>query len=78
MTRRQILKLLASGLIGHTLDVDKLLWIPEQKTIFLPSEISWIHKPSTSEILALELKRIMPKLKELFERDDMFYKLINK
>lgn len=36
MDRRGFLKLLASGAVGAAVDVDKLLWIPGAKTIFLP------------------------------------------
>jgi len=75
VSRREFLQLLAAGVIGHTLDVDKLLWVPGQKTIFLPS-VDIIH-PSISEIVALELERMLPKIKNLFERDDAFYKRIS-
>jgi hypothetical protein len=71
MNRRELLRLLAMGVIGHTLDVDKLLWIPGQKKIFLPSP-----GVNVSEILATEWERVIPKVKELFEREDHFYRLI--
>lgn len=35
MDRRHLLRLLASGLLGSTLDVDRLLWVPGAKRIFL-------------------------------------------
>ena len=54
MNRRELLKLLALGVVGHTLDVDRLLWVPGQKTIFLPTLIT----PSDSELLALELAKM--------------------
>lgn len=41
MNRRQLLKLLASGVVGlasDVIDVDRLLWTPDSKTIFLPSD----------------------------------------
>lgn len=71
MNRRQLLKLLALGVAGHTLDIDRLLWVPGSKTIFIPS-------PSISlgEIVALEFERIIPHLRNLFERDDTFYRLL--
>lgn len=72
MNRRSLLKLLSTGVIGHTLDIDRLLWVPGQRTIFLPS----LHRLTTSEIVALEIERILPHLRVLFERDDTFYKLI--
>lgn len=41
MNRRGFLKALLSGTAGavaaHTLDLDRLLWVPGEKTIFLPS-----------------------------------------
>lgn len=39
MNRRSFLSLLGSGALGaaaHTLDLDRLLWVPGKKTIFLP------------------------------------------
>ena len=71
-TRRSFLKLLALGVIGHELDIDRLLWVPGQKTIFLPAS----KGVSLSEIVALEMERMIPKLRTLFERDDMFYTAI--
>ena len=73
-TRRGFLRLLASGAVGYALDVDKLLWVPGAKTFFLPS----IKKLTTAEILDLELKRISPRIMQLFARDDAFYQTINK
>lgn len=37
LSRRNLLKLIASGVVGHTLDIDRLLWVPGEKTIFIPS-----------------------------------------
>ena len=71
MNRRELLKLIASGAIGHTLDLDRLLWVPGAKKIFIPS--SGI---SISSIISLELKRITPHLQMLFERDSAFYRAI--
>lgn len=78
MNRRQLLKLLVSGVVGHTLDVDRLLWIPNRIKYFLPSDVSWIHKPSIAEIIAVEQLRLIPNIKALFERDDLFYKSIER
>lgn len=36
-SRREFLRLLASSTLAHTLDIDKLLWVPGAKKIFLPS-----------------------------------------
>jgi hypothetical protein len=75
LNRRNLLKLLSLGVVGHTLDIDKLLWVPGQKTIFLPP-----YKPgiSMAQIISIEMERIIPKLKMLFERDDLFYRALNK
>ncbi len=37
MRRRDFLRLLASGVVGSHIDVDRLLWEPNKKTIFLPT-----------------------------------------
>ena len=41
MDRRSFLSLFGAAAIGATLDPEKLLWIPGQKTIFLPSATSF-------------------------------------
>jgi hypothetical protein len=76
-SRREFLRLLALGVAGHTLDVDRLLWVPGRKTIFLPP-VSPIQGISISAIVADEMARILPNIKQLFERDDTFYKAIEK
>lgn len=65
--------------VAHTLDIDKLLWVPGQKTIFLPpiNEYSKIIGLTHSQIIAMELERITPHIKSLFERDDMFYRVLS-
>lgn len=74
--RRFFLRLIASGALGATLDVDKLLWIPGQKKIFLPP-LPRLNILSNVEIVAMELERILPHMKSLFERDDIFYRTIS-
>ena len=69
MNRRELLKLLLSGAAGYALDVDRLLWVPGVKKIFIPS-----GNISISSIVDIELKRITPKMISLFERDDTFYR----
>jgi hypothetical protein len=78
MNRRQLLKLLASGLVGSTLDVDRLLWIPNTKTIFLPSIIKPRSSLTVSMIMEAELARIYPHIRSLFERDDILYRAITR
>ena len=70
-TRRELLKLLALGVAGHTLDIDRLLWVPGEKTIFLPT--APINQLTMADIVAIELRRITPKMKALFESDYTFY-----
>ena len=76
MDRRGFLRLLALGLVGSQVDVDKLLWVPGEKKIFLPTPS--IYKLSDAQIVALEMERILPQIRTLFERDDIFYKFIEK
>ena len=65
-----------SGVIAsHELDIDKLLWIPGEKKIFLPSYPQHI---SMAQIVDIELQRVLPKIRTLFERDDYFYAVIRK
>jgi hypothetical protein len=75
MNRRDFLKLLLSAPIAYELDIDKLLWIPGKKTIFLPPPKKIL---TITEIWEAELARIGPKIATLFERDDLFYKVLDK
>lgn len=59
------------GVIGHELDIDKLLWVPGKKTIFLPSS----SPLSYSSIVAAEWERMVPRIRTIFEMDNAFYKV---
>lgn len=72
MNRRQLLKLLLTGGAGLTLDLDRLLWIPNTKKIFLPTKSGL----TTSQIIEAEFNRIIPHIERLFERDDTFYQVL--
>jgi len=72
VNRREWLKLILSGAAGLALDPEKLLWVPGQKTIFIPSGKILTY----SQIVSMEYARIIPHLNNVFERDDMFYKVI--
>jgi len=72
MNRREWFKLMMTGAAGLVLDPDKLLWVPGQKTIFIPSGRSLTY----SQIVSAEYERILPHIRTLFERDDIFYKTI--
>lgn len=63
------------GLVGHTLDIDRLLWVPGAKKIFIPSA-SQVRFFSSSMIVEIEMNRIASKLRLLFERDNTFYTTI--
>lgn len=73
LNRRTFLRFLASGVAGTVasaeLDIDRLLWVPGTKTFFIPSNPTL----TMSQIVAMELDRIMPTLITLFDRDDTFY-----
>ena len=74
--RRDFLRLLASGVIGTIasaeLDIDRLLWVPGEKTISIPS-----GHLSEAQIVATELERISSQITSLFYRDDTFYDLLS-
>jgi len=83
MNRRQLLKLLAAGGVGsissHVLDIDRLLWVPGAKTIFIPAPPPVVVATGHITVAMIEqaYQNIMlPRIRELFERDDVFYKLI--
>jgi hypothetical protein len=71
MNRRTLLKLLASGVIGHTLDIDRLPWVPGEKSIFIPSATKIVTE---SDIVAIEIERVLPYIRAMFERDDIFWR----
>ena len=60
MRRRDFLHVLSAALAGAVLDPERLLWVPGQKTFFLPSQMSselgvalrfiqgWTTSPHTS------------------------------
>jgi hypothetical protein len=70
LTRRDFLRLIALGVVAQELDIERLLWVPGEKTIFLPTNPTI----SLSQIVATEIERMLPKIRTLFERDDIFYR----
>lgn len=81
MNRRDFLKgILTASAAVYTIDIDKLLWVPGEKKIFIPNrnEIKTFSKNyiSESDIIAAELARISWMLPTLFERDDKFFNSI--
>jgi len=77
MKRREFLKLLGTGVaglvVGSELDLDRLLWVPNTKKIFLPSRTGLTE----SQIIAAEFERIVPHIQRLFERDNLFYQVLD-
>lgn len=73
MTRRGLLRLLGAGLIGHTLDVDKLLWVPGQKTIFLPPVASYTRLETMDKVLR---EYYLPGVRRMLERENALYTLM--
>lgn len=72
MNRRNFIKLLGLG--------TGALLVPEpvRKYFFFGGVKTRIYRPNISEIVALEYERMIPKVAELFERDDIFYAQIAK
>ena len=61
---------MAAGLVGHTLDIDKLLWVPGAKTFFLPSARQLL----LHDIITDEVGKYYSQLDgSLFDRDEVFY-----
>ena len=76
MRRRDFLQILLGSAAASYIDYEKLLWIPGEKTIFIPAAQPTFRFLTMQEIVALELERVAPHLRTMFERDDMFYKHI--
>ncbi len=74
MNRRAFLSLLGLGATGFVIDPERLLWVPGQKTIFLPPQVRLL---SMSEIVDMELRRMLPKLECLFESDNLLWQKLS-
>ena len=74
VNRRELLKLIALGVVGHNIDydIDRLLFVPGERTIFIPPTDSFTY----SQIVEIEMRRVANKLSSLFERDALFYKIM--
>lgn len=71
MKRRDFLRFLLTTPLAYELDVEKLLWIPGEKTIFIPSS-----SLSYDNIILAELQNVVPKLRVLFEKDVTFWRTV--
>lgn len=57
MNRRSFLRLLQAGALGgvaHALDLDRLLWVPGQKTFFLPAPPALDDWANVSGVMLIE------------------------
>jgi hypothetical protein len=72
-TRRTFLKLLFMGAGAQVLDPDLELWVPGQKTFFLPNFPPGI---SLAQVISVEMSYLVPRIQELMQRDDLFYQMI--
>lgn len=74
MHRRKFLQILSSSaLSAYAFDLDKLLWVPGQKTIFIPPERKFIF---ASEVVAVETELVMGVIEELFQKDNLLYHVL--
>jgi hypothetical protein len=73
MNRRDFLRLMLAAPAAAYVDYEQLLWVPGEKTIFIPSGTEFL---SMSQIVALEMERILPHIGDLFDRDSYFFKAI--
>jgi len=74
MDRRKFIQLLTTSAVGlYALDPDKLLWVPGEKTIFVPPLKQLIF---ASEISALEWEHTMDILKEVYDKDKLLYEIL--
>lgn len=71
MNRRDFIRSVVKAGAFASLDIDwdRILYVPGERKIFLPST----HHITESQIVAAELARILPYVRNLFERDDIFY-----
>lgn len=76
MKRRDFLRFLLATPIALQLDVEKLLWVPGEKTIFLPPPPPRPTLLSLSEIVDLELQRIRPGIVQLFNSDNALFTML--
>jgi hypothetical protein len=75
MNRRGFLQMLGLASAALTLDPEKLLWVPGQKAIFLPTAIV---TPDLDAINQLTMKYITPGLVDaMWQRDTLMLQLAN-
>jgi len=52
------------------------LFLPENKILPLHWDLTRIDVISEIDILNMEMNKMLPKIKDLFEHDDLFFKMI--
>lgn len=72
-SRRDFLKFLAMGAGGMVIDPELLLWKPDAKKIFIMGVPEGM---SSLDIINMEMMRLVPRIRDLFERDDLFYQAL--
>jgi hypothetical protein len=74
VNRRRFIQIVSSSAVSaYAFDLDKLLWVPGQKTIFVPPPRQLIF---ASEVTALEWERTMDIVKEIYEKDNLLYQVL--
>lgn len=55
LNRRQLLKLLVSGVAGSVIDTDQLLWVPNRSRIYVPhpAQIEFFNRPDYATFLGV-------------------------
>lgn len=72
--RRKFLQILGGSTASlYALDLDKLLWVPGGKKIFLPPEQRLIY---ASEVYMAEFSHMLDTLHEIYNSDNLLYKII--
>lgn len=68
--RRSFLRLMLASAAAESVDFEKLLWIPKP-IVSVPSM-------TETQIINVYMSKMIPQLNKLFERDDLFYRIISK
>lgn len=72
MDRRDFLKYMLSTPVAMTLDVEKLLWIPGEKTIFLPPAPSI----TMDEVFLIHDTTYGSEISKMFYANNKFYEIL--
>jgi hypothetical protein len=85
--RRSFIRSVLALATTSVLDVDKLLWVPGQKTIFIPTQrqVEVISSRvmriplavNYSAIIELEMRKVASKIPSLFEHDELLFQRLS-